>query len=663
MVRWILVPLFALFVVACSGGDDGDGGDRDATPAPDYDGGPAPDGGPLADGGFRDGGPTPDGGTRDGGPVRDGGFVEGDCVELTGDTTIAIDLLPSHPRTGDFTSNQMVLPEAPGGRGLIFFRGRDTGAQPFTFLPPMGPSSYALDLVEDTYDVDFVGTSCSVDAPPFCGRFDLAQGLEVSAAGTADFELSRVSVTGRVTASGATLPDVAPSFRGRIELIAQNPMGFPRSAAIDLGQTGDLTYTVELAPGSYDVVFVGDAMNCDRADLPCNVGVVMQSVDLTAARTLDIDLPVAIVTGELTQNGATPSEAPFIRGQLVFAEPGLPSTYVDIVAQGPANYAASVLPGTYDVRFRGLNAGTVPTLPIGEGTVMNGVTIAADQTLDLDMTTARIGGLITVDGAGAVDVTPPATRGELVFVDPNVDAAVMNPAFVLGSTGPARIDITILAGTYDIFYRPSACLPLLPCTSGRLFTGRTISTDETLTLDLETHRLHGAITIDGAPYPDLAVERGNVTFISDGGLGTFPLGMSGSTYDVRVFSGDYAVVLEPPARTACLEGSTPGLPCSAAFFAERTVVTDTTLDLAVSTADLSGVITVDGATLPAQGNGILWAYAEGGQTTPYPVQSDGTFSITLPHGRYDLEWAPGDVCNQTVDDPRPCARHYVRRCR
>lgn len=68
-VRWVFVPLLAS-AVACSGGDDGDGGDRDATPAPVRDGGVARDGGDTT---VRDGGEEADAGMdRDAGPPDSG---------------------------------------------------------------------------------------------------------------------------------------------------------------------------------------------------------------------------------------------------------------------------------------------------------------------------------------------------------------------------------------------------------------------------------------------------------------------------------------------------------------------------------------------------------------------------------------------------------------
>ncbi len=653
MWRVILGLSLAAVFVGCSGEEGDDGGPRDAGPSAD-------DGGGGVDGSVRDGGPGAlvDGGVRDAGM----GTAMG-CLDVTGDAELAIDLIESVAYTGDFTSNAMELPEVPGGRGLLFFDGA-LGTRPFAFIPGTGASSYALDLVPDTYAVEFVGTSCSDDAPPFCGRYPLREELFVAAEGDTPFELARVAIDGRVTVDGAALPDTAPTARGRLAFIARNPMGGFRQASVSLGQMGDASYSVELAAGTYDVVFIGDATHCLRTDLPCNVAVAMRDVDLTAARTLDIDLSVAVLSGTLTQNGGALAEAPFSRGQIVIDQGDATApTFVDVEAAGPATYVASVVPGTYSIRFRGLNGSRVPALPIGEGVIATDVEVTTDRTLDLDLETARISGIARLDGALLPDVALPLERGRLAFVDRTApdDAAIAEIS--LGASGPAIYDATLFAGTYDVVYTTTQCLDGLPCTNGVLFTDRAFAADETLSVELTTHRIRGTATLDGARFPDAAVERGGLTVIGADGSGTTPLGATGAAdFDVRVFAGDYVFVVEPPSPT-CSPTQTPGIPCTSTTFATQTIAADTNLDFDVSTAALSGRVTMSGAALPTGNTGALRLYAEDGRVASYPVAADGAFSILASHGRYDVEWYPGPTCAAMTTAPRACASHYVRRCR
>lgn len=653
-MRRAIGALVLVLSVGCSGGSDDDEPDS------------VRDGGRVErDGGVHDAGPRTDAGPRDGGPASgpDGSVTTG-CVQISGDRDVVFDLEESVTRTGALTSNAMDLPVAKGGRGLLFFSRPSSPERPFASIPAMGASTYGLDLVPDRYDVDFVGTSCAIDAPPFCGRFHLGRDLDFTEGGDTPFEIPRVSIDGRVTLEGATLPDSSPMSRGRLVFLTRNTLGEPRQSAVDLGTSGDALYALEIPPGSYDVAFVGESLNCEHPTLPCNVALLAEDVDLTSAQTLDFDLTTYVLSGTLTQNGGALAEAPFSRGRIVIeAREDLPSAIVEIAPAGPATYSANVLAGTYTLRFRSLNGASIPTLPLGERALETDLEITASRTVDLDMETVRIGGIVRLDGALLPDVAPPTERGRIAFVDPLAPEGYAIADFSLLSTGPVIYDATLFAGTYDIVFSAIQCLPGLPCTNGAVDTSRAFTVDETYNVELSTRRVRGAVTVDGNPFPDANVFRGALTVIGDRGSGTTPFPVTGdATFDVRVFPGDYAFVVEPPVPGTCVPGMAPGIPCTSTSYGEQTIVSDANMDFDIQTATFSGRVTVEGEPLPMAGSRTLLLYAEDGRVTQQAIDEAGMFSVLVSHGRYGVQYRPGTTCAGAISGPRPCATQYLGRC-
>ena len=138
--------------------------------------------------------------------------------------------------------------------------------------------------------------------------------------------------------------------------------------------------------------------------------------------------------------------------------------------------------------------------------------------------------------------------------------------------------------------------PLVSC------DGIALETDTTLDLDLEARRgspgglplvtVSGAVTLNGAPFPDAGVRSGAIRFVgaSGGGMGTIESGR----YSVELPAGRYQVNY---ARLFCVEG---GGPCTSGQLMAETVVGDggATLDLDVPSVSVSGRVTLDGVGFP-----------------------------------------------------------------
>ncbi len=120
------------------------------------------------------------------------------------------------------------------------------------------------------------------------------------------------------------------------------------SDLITIGYTGQTTYTARLIPGVYDVYYaLGDRSS---STLPIGSARIRTGVAIpSGTSSLDIDIPVATVTGSLTVDGvAVPSTSDFGRITLKHATTGHSAT-IGYTTQ--STYTARLVPGTYDVYY------------------------------------------------------------------------------------------------------------------------------------------------------------------------------------------------------------------------------------------------------------------------------------------------------------------------
>lgn len=356
---------------------------------------------------------------------------------------------------------------------------------------------------------------------------------------------------------------------------------------------------------------------------------------LSTAGVLDLDVPLVRVTGRITTDGAPPSGAvSSLVLELEHDELGLRHVLDARNVAGSGDYTLSIPPGTYTIRSRGLTTcDAAPTLPCNAGVVRASVALTTDGTLDLDLATAVLDATVTVAGA-------PASRGSVHVAAIDGGGAAEVPI----ALGHARV--RLLRGSYRVAYRRIDCDRAEPC--GRHSHPGTValSTDGVLDLPVPAVSVSGVVRLDGAP----AATGLSFEWIDDGEPFVVPL--SGGAYDVQMVPSTYDLRVAAP-----LEACEPGraLPCVPATV-RRAVAMQTSgvLDVDVETLEVTGRITVAGASLA--GGGRLRVVGEAGEgVTPLLATSAGTFGARLVRGDYAVRFdgEPAD-CVGLTPAAAPC---------
>jgi hypothetical protein len=644
-------------------------------------------GGPGGAAGRGDAGNPGGTGGGAGQPVSDGGLAEGgpsfsECrgVALGADGVLDLNLRAIHV-SGVVKLAGGVLPDESGGRGQILFEDALQGARATVDLGSTGAMAYALTLPPGKYDVRFSGNAklCSGGSMPKmpCGGGTLLSGVDLRSDGVMDLDIPVARVSGSVTLKGAPFPAETVD-RGAIRFTGS---GGSVVTSEGFGTSGAATYSLTLLPGTYDIAFIGNPALCDRTQapqVPCNSGTVRRAADIRTG-VLDLDIGAVKVTGNVTVAGAELPDEAMGRGHVSFsADGGSVASSRDIGSTGPATYAVTLLPATYDVGFAGnpmlCAAETASHTPCNAGTISKAVSILADGNLDLELTPVTVSGVVTLNGAPFP--TESADRGALQFA--RAEGSVTTKAF--GSSGAAKYQLTLLAGDYSVLYAANASLcgtgaaPRVPCVSGPLLSSRPLAASGVLDVDVRGVRVSGAVTVNGAAPADASGSRGQLVFSMAGGgsVTTPPFAATGPiSYGLTLIPGSYAARFSANAKL-CAADALPHVPCvSGTLVPAASLAADGVLDLDVPMRTITGAVTLLGAPLPAESQNrgsISFALLDPvatGAAVAADLKTTGpaSYGITVLPGRYVVSHqANAALCGPGVMPNVPCASQVVVGC-
>jgi hypothetical protein len=423
--------------------------------------------------------------------------------------------------------------------------------------------SYELTVLPGTYTVLFTPQG-ACDGPLPCGTGELKSNLSLTANGVLDLDLPAVTVSGKVTVNAKPWPPASGAS------VVFTPVGSKAGAAIQqLGPTG--TYSIVLAPGSYDVTYSGNPQQCDAttANAPCNSGKVKTAVPLTSDGVLDLDVAMIKVSGKATLKSG-PFPATGSRGSITFTldtgVAGAGSAVARPLGTGlMPTYSAALIKGTYTVGFAG-NAGACDGMvPCNSGTLKTAVALSADGVLDLDVPAVRVSGQVTINGAPMATAT--TTRGTVLLVPAGVTGA-SGIGDSIASTGAANYAMTVLPGTYDVSFSGNAQLctqattPSIPCNRGVIKKALALSADGVLDLDVEAAKVSGQVTLNGGAMPVDPTNNAAVSWKQIGGdtISSRNFGDTGaSSYAVMLVKGSYVVSFNAD-NNSC--GGTSMVPCT-----------------------------------------------------------------------------------------------------
>ncbi len=187
---------------------------------------------------------------------------------------------------------------------------------------------------------------------------------------------------------------------------------------------------IDIPPGTYDITIIAAF-----TDLPDALDAVARREITSATTTLELDLPTLKINGRVTHNGArfgTSSECWRYSdgaGFVTFKDVATGMSYREGIPCNPNfDYEVQIPPGTYDVSVHGFDSSQLPPIT----TSVRRVTLAADASLDLDVVTGTLTGLIGfegelfepaedcnwLNGAGRLAILPLATGERVTYTLP-----------------------------------------------------------------------------------------------------------------------------------------------------------------------------------------------------------------------------------------------------
>lgn len=269
-------------------------------------------------------------------------------------TVVARDVVVDGPRTldvdiaaaivsGAITLGAQAPPASIYERGEVHLRDRTTGASFRVGLSTDG--SYVALVIPGTYDVVWRRLLGGTVVP----RNDEAiiGALTVSGPTSADLDIPVVTRTGSFKLNGANPPN---SIYENGQITLRDPS---TGDTFPLGQTRDQTFSVKVVPGTYEVLYsrlIGSTI------VPANSEAVLGTVDLSAAGSVLIDIPVVSIAGAFRLDGMAFPQSIYENARLWLVRGE------DRALLGQSRdrtYSAKVIAGTYDIAYELLIGGEV----------------------------------------------------------------------------------------------------------------------------------------------------------------------------------------------------------------------------------------------------------------------------------------------------------------
>jgi hypothetical protein len=540
--------------------------------------------------------------------------------------------VPAVAVTGTITFNGATVPFQTGS-GTVVAQSATSGSATILWSsgPPIGPATPQM-IIPGAYDLYYSGGGATDATVPVTAS-PVLRTVVFPATGltTLTVDVPVVTVGGAITYGGIRW-DTSSDY-GRVYL--QNASGLTTT----LNSMSD-NYLLGIVPGVYDVLYSldgGSSPGTGTDRVPYNLqALVKQGVSIPgpgAPVTLDVDVPVTTVSGKVTINGAT--DTGVVPLQLAdLRTNGVGTAPLSRSPTGVTQYAAPLIPGTYDLYTNG--AGHPSNF---HGLIRKGVVISPSTTaLDIDITAGKIAGTVTVGGAVA---GTSSDYGQIVLVNDATDDWA-----VIAATYQGTSSASVLPGTYDVYYRVETYSLQLPKASPRNTNAKigsvTVAATGTTTanIDVPLATVKGNLTINGATRKT-SDSAGGLFLVGpnrdEAELGT----TTGSSYTALVVPGTYDLYYRSLQQAGLTGASTAPRNTHARLRSGIVVAAGgtTQLDIDIPTITVTGAMTIGGAPAPnEQESGDLWLSTSDGDYVDLGSTSPTSYTVTLVPGRFDVNY-------------------------
>ncbi|HEY3499890.1 MAG TPA: calcium-binding EGF-like domain-containing protein [Polyangiaceae bacterium] len=461
--------------------------------------------------------------------------------------------------------------------------------------------AYTLELLPDTYDIYVLGSDA--EGIPDNGSALLLEDVEVEESRTLDIDIPMVVLSGSVAFGddpSATSVNTDLYFAQTLDFLAWTPI------------TGS-TYSIELVPGTYDIAYSG---SLEDLEIPINqLSVVREDVIIDDDGTLDVEIPMVTVAGDVTINGeALPSNA--VTYLYLRHERDLP-TMIPLVP--PGSFTAVIIPGTYDVYYAGVGEPGVPGN--SNALLLENVEIGETRRLDIDVPMLTLSGGITVNGAGVTSE-----------VSASVALSNGDDYVALGRLESGDYAASIVPGTYDLVYAAHSLAGNDGAPDNQFAVlERNLTFDETrsFSIDIPMAVLTGNVSVNDAPPSGNAAAT--FYFNNETGDAVIAATLESPTYRAEFVPGTY----DGFYSAQVLDGTIPAN-FAAPVLRDLEIAASRTLDLEVpGGVTLAGTVTVAGTPM-TNGDAVIRLYGNGNDTVDLGHTNDVSYSTVLVPGTYNV---------------------------
>jgi hypothetical protein len=416
-------------------------------------------------------------------------------VALSGDAVLNVDV-KSVALSGVFTMNGAPPPASIYENGRILLRDPATGGDAILGMTKDGGFA-GVHVVPGTYDVVWE-RMLGGDQVPRNDQAILGSATVSLKSSVVNVDVPVATLTGSFFLGGQA-PPASIYENGRISL-----RDHATGELVPLGDTRDQTYTVQIVPGTYDVIYeriLGGSL------VPRNaIARLATAVEIEASGTFDVDVPVAEVSGSFLLDGAPFPASIYENAEIWFARAGEADGF-DVGMTKDQTYSVKLVPGTYDIFYDRLLGGQ--WVPLNDwarieagATLGKGAGLLGASTHDIAVPTGTITVNVTMWGW---PMSPDAEDSALLLaVDP-----VTGDATEVATTFEGGGSALLVAGPYGLHYEHAA--GGVPSNgNARVGAATAAKFAKTVTIDLRGGVASGPVTRDGAPFPQDPLDAGSI---------------------------------------------------------------------------------------------------------------------------------------------------------
>lgn len=502
------------------------------------------------------------------------------------------------------------------GQGAVDGGSEDGGGNPddgdFACTADCGPSGKCV-----TSEDGVESCQCDVGYAPFGMQCLVCK----ETSGFTEVAIEPVDVAVRVLINGEPAP--ASNYENAAIWLQDRASG----DRVPLGETKDGGLTASVLPGPYDVVYerlLGGNV------VPRNEAAIVGRMDVWDSTELEVDLQAIDVRGAITLAGAEPPQSNYENGKIVFVDPRT-GDEVHVGNTNNGSYAATVLPGKYNVHYQLLLGGDV--VPSNRDAFIASVEVTADDSaraqIDIDVPVVEISGAITLDG-----IAPPQSNYEtaaLVLVDLTTGDEVL-----LGETQHGDFSRRVVPGVYDLVYEQILGGDVVPINRRARLATVDVESEPNFTVAIETATIAGDFTLDGGAMLGAPGEDGTVSLLDPATGDEIFLGnLTTGSFNRRILPGSYDVVYSQLSAAGALPANTGAVIRSLDVAPGDTRVPA----IDVGTAVVTGSILLDGLDPPTSefndGRVYLRDHDTGDSVLLGSTRA-GEFAATVVPGTYDV---------------------------